>query len=245
MSIDRAPTVCQIPGPVGPLEALLTEPVVGPDGHAPNPRGAVVFGHPHPKFGGTMHTKVVYQAAKAFARIGCATLRFNFRGVGLSAGVWDDGRGEQDDYRAALDFAAVRYPHVELWTAGFSFGAWIALSVGAADPRVCALIGIASPVDTKPEYDLSAVVASTKPKFLIHGERDELIPLTRMWTVLRPDGGAEGARRHRCRQSSFRWARQRGRRRHRGPVGRFPCRRSTGIVTLHGRGDLGILEREP
>ena len=183
MSIDRAPTVCQIPGPVGPLEALLTEPVVGPDGHAPNPRGAVVFGHPHPKFGGTMHTKVVYQAAKAFARIGCATLRFNFRGVGLSAGVWDDGRGEQDDYRAALDFAAVRYPHVELWTAGFSFGAWIALSVGAADPRVCALIGIASPVDTKPEYDLSAVVASTKPKFLIHGERDELIPLTRMWTV--------------------------------------------------------------
>ena len=183
MSIDRAPTVCQIPGPVGPLEALLTEPVVGPDGHSPNPRGAVVFGHPHPQFGGTMHTKVVYQAAKAFARIGCPTLRFNFRGVGLSAGTWDDGRGEQDDYRAALDFAAARYPHVELWTAGFSFGAWIALSVGAADPRVCALIGIALPVDTKPEYDLSAVVASAKPKFLIHGERDELIPLTRMWTV--------------------------------------------------------------
>ena len=183
MSIDRAPTVGQIPGPVGPLEALLTEPLVGPDGDSPHPRGAVVFGHPHPQFGGTMHTKVVYQAAKAFARIGCATLRFNFRGVGLSAGVWDDGRGEQDDYRAALDFAAARYPNVELWTAGFSFGAWIALSVGAADPRVCALIGIALPVDTKPEYDLSAVVTSMKPKFLIHGERDELIPLTRMWTV--------------------------------------------------------------
>ena len=78
------------------------------------PRAAVVFAHPLPIEGGTMHTKVVYQAAKALARIGCVVLRFNFRGVGRSAGAWDEGRGEMDDYRAALDFpAGKRYPGLE------------------------------------------------------------------------------------------------------------------------------------
>src|SRR3954467_7387235 len=92
-----AEVVREIPGPVGPLEALIDNP-------AGSPRAVVVFAHPLPIEGGTMHTKVVYQAAKALVRTGCAVLRFNFRGVGRSSGTWDEGRGEQDDYRAALDF---------------------------------------------------------------------------------------------------------------------------------------------
>ena len=95
-----------------------------------------------------MHTKVVFQAAKALARIGCVVLRFNFRGVGRSAGTWDNGRGEMDDYRAAVDFVAAQYPDLEIWAAGFSFGSYIAMTAGADDDRVCALIGIAPPVES-------------------------------------------------------------------------------------------------
>jgi alpha/beta superfamily hydrolase len=79
-----------------------------------------------------------------------------------------------DDYRAALDYFAAEHPGLELWAAGFSFGSQIAMMVGALDDRVCTLIGIAPPVD---RYDFEAVKRSTKPKFIIHGESDELIPL--------------------------------------------------------------------
>lgn len=159
--------VREIAGPAGPLEVLIDRPA-GP------PRAAVAFAHPLPTEGGTMHTKVVFQGAKALARIGCLVLRFNFRGVGRSAGRWDRGRGEQDDFRAALDYLAAACPGLELWAAGFSFGSYVAMTVGARDDRVCALIGIAPPVD---RYDYGPVKTSTKPKFIIHGERDELIPL--------------------------------------------------------------------
>lgn len=124
-----------------------------------------------------MHTKVVFRGAKAFAQIGCVVLRFNFRGVGRSAGVWDEGRGECADYRAALDFLTAQYPDLEVWAAGFSFGSFVAMTVGVEDPRVGALIGIAQPVD---RYDFGSVLGSTKPTFLIHGEADELIPLARV-----------------------------------------------------------------
>ena len=87
----------EIAGPAGPLEALLDLP----DGE---PRAVAVFGHPHPLHGGTMHTKALYQAAKATARIGVAALRFNFRGVGRSAGTFDAGPGEMDDFKAAISF---------------------------------------------------------------------------------------------------------------------------------------------
>ncbi len=165
-----ADAVREIAGPVGPLEVLIDTP----DAAAGKPRAAVVFAHPLPIEGGTMHTKVVFQSAKALTRIGCAVLRFNFRGVGRSAGSWDEGRGEKDDYRAALDYFAGRHPGVELWAAGFSFGSYIAMTCGAEDDRVCNLIGIAPPVD---RYDYQVVKQTTKPKFLVHGERDELIPL--------------------------------------------------------------------
>lgn len=90
----------EIPGPAGRLEVPLDEPPAVTHTY----RAAVVFGHPHPQYGGTMHTKGTYQSAKALARIGCAVLRFNFRGTGKSAGVFDHGVGEMDDFRAALNF---------------------------------------------------------------------------------------------------------------------------------------------
>jgi uncharacterized protein len=162
----------EIAGPVGRLEALLDEPAAGVD-----VRAAVVFAHPHPQYGGTMHSKVVYQAAKALGRIGCAVLRFNFRGVGSSAGAFDEGAGESDDFRAGLDFMQQRYQSVRLWAGGFSFGAWIALTVAVQNPRVSTMIGIAPPVA---RYDMEAVRRSAKAKFFIQGERDELCPLKQM-----------------------------------------------------------------
>jgi alpha/beta superfamily hydrolase len=175
------PTLTDLTGPAGPLEALLDEParIEG------TPlRAAVVFAHPHPQFGGTMHTKAVFQGAKGLTRIGCAVLRFNFRGVGRSAGQFDQGEGEQADFRAALDYMSARYPGARLWTAGFSFGAWVALEVGAEDERVSALIGIAPPVATSisgQKYTFEKTLASTKPKFFVQGEADEVCPLEAMW----------------------------------------------------------------
>jgi alpha/beta superfamily hydrolase len=170
----------EIQGPAGRLEALLEEPTDAPAVNAQGlleatppdgPRAAVVFAHPHPQHGGTMHTKGVYQSAKALGRIGCAVLRFNFRGVGRSEGVWDEGVGEREDFRAALDVMAQRYPGVPLWSGGMSFGSWIGMTVGAEDPRVSTLIGVAMPVD---RYDYAIVRDSRKAKFIVHGEFDEL-----------------------------------------------------------------------
>jgi uncharacterized protein len=176
----------EIPGPAGSLEALLEEPPpnrgVNADGLVERGQegglhAAVVVAHPHPQFGGTMHTKAVFQSAKALCRIGCAVLRFNFRGVGASAGSFDNGIGEADDFRAAIDFMHGRYPGVPLWSAGMSFGAWISLSVGVADPRVSTVIGIAPPLS---RHDFEPVRVSTKPKFFVQGERDEVCPLREM-----------------------------------------------------------------
>jgi len=161
----------EVPGPAGTLEALLAKPRAG---HAP--RAAAVFAHPLPTEGGTMHTKAVYQGAKALARVGVAVLRFNFRGVGRSAGAWDDGRGESEDFKAALDYMASHYPGLPLWSAGFSFGSWIALEQGAIDDRVKVLIGLAPPVENR-GYTFPNTLASEKPKFLIQGEEDEICPV--------------------------------------------------------------------
>jgi alpha/beta superfamily hydrolase len=172
------PTITDLEGPAGPLEATLDEP-------SSSPRAIAVFAHPHPQFGGTMHTKAVYQGAKGLTRVGCAVLRFNFRGVGRSAGSFDDGEGEAADFRAAMDYMAGRYPGLSLWAAGFSFGAWIALEAGAVDDRVTALIGIGPPVATSVsgmDYRFPNTLASTKPKFFVQGEADEVCPLEAMWT---------------------------------------------------------------
>ena len=175
----------EIAGPAGRIEALLDEPATrgtidseaAAAGAPAHVHAAVVFAHPHTEYGGTMHTKVVYQTAKALSRIGCAVLRFNFRGAGSSAGAFSDGPGELDDFRAALDFMHDRYPDAPMWAGGMSFGSYVGLTAGAQDPRVTTLIGIALPVS---RYDFSAVAASAKAKFFIHGEFDELCPLKEM-----------------------------------------------------------------
>lgn len=165
---DIRVTNVDIAGPAGLLEGLINA--------APEavPRAIAVLAHPLPTRGGTMHTKALFHAAKALARIGVPVLRFNFRGVGRSEGSFSDGPGEQEDVRAALAFMAARYPDVRrIWCGGMSFGSWVALTAGAAEKSVTALVGIACPVN---KYDYSAVVTAGKPTFLIHGERDELIP---------------------------------------------------------------------
>ena len=176
------PTITDLKGPAGSLEAVLDLPALRTATGAP--RAAVVFAHPHPQYGGTMHTKAVYQGTKGLVRIGGAVLRFNFRGVGSSEGQFANGDGEADDFRAALNYLAARYPGVPLWAAGFSFGAWIALETGAADPRVSVLIGIAPPVVTSVSgmnYTFPRTLASRKPKFFVQGEADEVCPIEGMW----------------------------------------------------------------
>jgi uncharacterized protein len=113
-----------IPGPAGRLEALLEEP----DDQAP--KEAVLICHPHPKFGGTMHNKVVYRMARAIRRAGAVALRFNYRGVNMSEGTYDDGVGELEDARAALELLRSRYPELPFSLAGFSFGSRIILRLG-------------------------------------------------------------------------------------------------------------------
>jgi alpha/beta superfamily hydrolase len=160
-----------IPGPSGPLEALVDHPTR----EAP-PRAAVVFCHPHPQHGGTMHTKAVFQGAKGLARTGCVVLRFNFRGVGASAGAFDGGPGEMEDFTAAVDYLAGEYPGLPIWAAGFSFGSWVALEAGAIDPRISVLIGIAPPV-AREGYGFAHILTSTKPKFFVQGSLDDVCPL--------------------------------------------------------------------
>ncbi len=91
--------------------------------------------------------------------------------------MFDEGKGEKDDFRAALDYARQRYPGAPLWAAGMSFGSWIALTVGAEDRDVSTLVGISVPVS---RYDFSPVRDSSKPKFFVHGERDEVCSLKDM-----------------------------------------------------------------
>ena len=167
------PAVHDLKGPAGRLEALIDLP----EG---TPTAAVVFAHPLPTHGGTMHTKVVYQGTKGLVRTGRAVLRFNFRGVGASEGSFTGGEGEKEDFKAALDYMRARYPDIPLWSAGFSFGSWVALETGAADDRVTTLIGIAPPV-TREGYDFSNTRRSTKPKFFVQGEADDICPLQDMW----------------------------------------------------------------
>src|SRR5437773_1958845 len=110
------------------------------------PVAAGVVCHAHPRRGGMMHFKVVFRAAKALQEQGVAVLRFNFRGVGRSEGTYDEGRGEQDDVRAALQEMERRFPGLPAVLGGFSFGSSMALRVGVADPRPRALFALGFPV---------------------------------------------------------------------------------------------------
>jgi uncharacterized protein len=152
-------------GPAGKLETVLWTPAEGA-----RPRFAAVVCHPHPLFGGTLHNKVVYQAAKALDSCGGAVLRFNFRGAGLSEGAHDRGQGERGDVAAAVDFLATEFPGSPLVVAGFSFGCWVGLRVGCEDARVRRLVGIGAPVNGS---DFSYLDSCEKPKLFVHGSNDE------------------------------------------------------------------------
>jgi alpha/beta superfamily hydrolase len=152
-------------GPAGRLEAILWTP-----NRADSPLLAAVVCHPHPLFGGTMHNKVVYNAAKTLDALGIPVLRFNFRGAGLSEGEHDKGRGEQGDVQTALDYLAAQCPGIPLLLAGFSFGSVVGLRVGCHDTRVTELIGIGIPVNSS---DFSFLAECPKPKLFVHGANDQ------------------------------------------------------------------------
>jgi uncharacterized protein len=150
-------------GPAGRIEAILRE------GTPPVTRAAIVC-HPHPLFGGTMHNKVVFRIARAFQEAGFAVLRFNFRGTGRSQGTHDDGRGEQDDLRAAIVFMEQKYEGAAIWLAGFSFGSAVMLRAACGDPRIGALVAAGAPVS---KYDFSELIHCDHPKLFVQGELDE------------------------------------------------------------------------
>ena len=152
-------------GPAGRLEARIDEPV-GP------PRAVAVVAPPHPELGGTLHDRVVYHATQGLIRVGCAVIRFTFRGAGASEGTFTGGPGERDDFHAAIDAAAARYPVLPVWAVGYSFGAWIAADVGAADPRVALLVAIA-PADVELRLRRRDRPPASRSSS-IHGERDHL-----------------------------------------------------------------------
>lgn len=154
-------------GPAGALEALLwTSP-------GDNPKSVALVCHPHPLFGGTMHNKVVYQAAKTLHEAGMPVLRFNFRGAGASQGTHDNGIGEIEDVQVAVYYLAREFPAIPILLAGFSFGAGVGLRVACTDSRVTRLIGLGIPVK---RMDLTYLRECTKPKLFVSGGNDEFGP---------------------------------------------------------------------
>jgi uncharacterized protein len=158
-------TAFTFPGPAGPLEGLWKD-AVGP------PHGSAVFAHPHPLHGGTLHNKVVFRAARALITAGFGTLRFNFRGVGVSAGRHDGGVGEVGDFRAALD-ETQRRGGLPTVAGGFSFGSAVALRAAAGDARVAAFVGVGLPLATESG---SGVPRPAVPSLFVVGEKDVFGP---------------------------------------------------------------------
>ena len=162
-----------IQGPAGRLEAIVEDPL---GDHRDAPRFAALVCHPHPRFGGTMHTHAAHRLAKAVRTTGGTALRFNFRGVGRSAGVYDHGRGEAEDARAALAWLARERPELPRLACGFSFGAWIAIAAGGDDPGVRGLLlaGLAlRSADLDVVRDTAQVTEIEKPIAIVQAAHDE------------------------------------------------------------------------
>jgi alpha/beta superfamily hydrolase len=150
-------------------------------GKARNAPIAIIL-HPHPQFGGTMNNPVVYQLYYAFANRGFAALRFNFRGVGRSQGVFDHGQGELSDAAAALDWAQAANPDARAcWIAGFSFGAWIGMQLLMRRPEVEGFISIAAPANL---YDFSFLAPCPSSGLFVHGDKDAVVPVTAVGTLV-------------------------------------------------------------
>lgn len=166
-----------MPGPAGQLELAIDRP----EGAS---RGAAVIAHPHPLHGGTLTNKVVQTLARACVLAGLTAVRFNFRGVGASEGVYDEGRGELDDLLAVVAAHAAEGP---LFLAGFSFGAFVtshaAVRLHASrDIQRLVLIGTATS-----RFDAAPVPAELHPRTLVvHGEQDDTVPLSSVMDWARP-----------------------------------------------------------
>jgi uncharacterized protein len=162
-------TVDDLRGPAGRLEALLNA------GRPGAPYAALVC-HPHPLGGGTMHNKVVYHAMKAFQTFGLPVLRFNFRGAELSEGEHDNGQGEQDDVRAALQWLDREF-RLPILFAGFSFGSYVGLRACCGDPRVVGLVALGVPAHAEGrDYSYDFLRDCPQPKLFVSGTLDQYGP---------------------------------------------------------------------
>lgn len=164
-------------GPAGKLEALLN---VGEE----NASYAAMVCHPHPLYGGTMHNKVVFNAMKALSSFGFPVLRFNFRGTGLSEGKHDEGRGEAEDVRAAIEWLDETFG-LPIIFAGFSFGAATGLRAACPDDRIVGLISLGTPVAAEGRsYAYSFLAQCRKPKLFVSGSRDQYGPVANIEQVV-------------------------------------------------------------
>lgn len=155
-----------LPGPAGQLEIITTWP------ESVRLIGVGVICHPDPRQEGSMHNKVVTTAARAFSELGLATVRFNFRGVGLSSGEYGHITGELADLNTLITWVRAVLPTQPLWLAGFSFGSYIsALAAESAQP--VRLISIAPPVN---HYDFTQLTGIKCPWLVIQGDQDEIVP---------------------------------------------------------------------
>ena len=159
-----------LPGPAGQLEVMTSSA----DTSLHHPPTIVVICHPHPLFGGTMHNKVIYTLARCFNSIGLASVRFNFRGVGLSQGAYDNGIGETDDLLSILTWLKQSSPESVIWLAGFSFGAYVAARAAKIWPAE-KLICVAPPIENFPFKTLPPFSC---PWILIQGDEDEVVSAT-------------------------------------------------------------------
>jgi alpha/beta superfamily hydrolase len=169
-----------LPGPVGPLEAATALP------EAETARnGVAIICHPHPQHGGSMRNKVVTMIARALRELGLATVVFNFRGVGASAGEYDDGLGETEDLISVATWAQQARPDSALWLAGFSFGSYVAARAAAQLP-VRQMISVAPPVS---RWDFSGLASPLCPWLVIQGETDEIVDPQAVyaWVAAQPE----------------------------------------------------------
>lgn len=158
-------TALLLQGAVGQLEATrLVLPTI-------EPCGIAIIAHPHPVHGGTMTNKVVTTLARLCRDLGFISYTFNFRGVGLSAGRYDHAIGEQEDLRAVIEYAKQEHPHLPLWLAGFSFGAYISAKVAQTAQPDC-LISICPPISHGEYQSLSSVAC---PWFVVQTDDDEVV----------------------------------------------------------------------
>lgn len=169
----------QLQGPAGRIEVLRDAPAEGV-----TPRGTAVVAHPHPLFGGTMDNKVVQTLARAFVQCGWQTLRFNFRGVGATEGVHDEGRGETEDFLAVVrEFA----PEGPLALAGFSFGAFVmsrAMAALAPQRPIDQLVFIGAAAS---RFEVATIPPELHERTLVlHGEQDDTVPLAAVMDWARP-----------------------------------------------------------